>query len=278
MTDESNREQDTTYNLKPFSKEIAPDGSKSCEVAPQIIPIAPNIVTTRGFRKLLLHREKLEGISKGSPFNQASNNLGDINGKGKETPASSITNPYRGPFADTHDYNILSARFNALFMWPLLLLTQKARSIDKKAPLKELVLGQQVQPRGRTHGSMIVQQHSSENSLNERQEPIPNRIVREDSSIVTKESLNESHENHKKRNTQKKQKKPAPPKRKRKKRSIESSDDSDNDESFDRDFNNVRISAKRGINRISTSDIPDPVLIGKDSLRKRKYHPGDMLT
>ena len=213
-------------------------------------------------------------MSKGSPFNQTCDNLGDINGR--ET--SVVTNPYRAPFADTHDYSILSARFNALFMWPLLLLTHKARSIDKKAPSKELVLGPHVKPCAKTHGSMIVQHHSSKNSLNERQEPICNRIARADPSVVTKENVGESHVNHKKRNTQKKQKKPAPSRKKKQRRSIESSGDSDNDEGVDSDFNDVRISAKRAINRSSTSDIPDPVLISKDSLRKRKKcHPGDML-
>ena len=233
-------------------------GAVSC--APQIIPIAPNVVTMRAFKKLLMHREKLEEISRSSSFSQSSDTLGSMPAGGALLDSSLQT----ASFANTHDYNVLSSRFDALFMWPLLLSTHEARSINDNTLTKELVSAQREKPRAEIPTRTAVQQLKPESSLSARQELVCNRIVREDPLVCTNERPIQPKEKQSKLSARKKQKKkPVESRKIGKKRSLPSLSDSDSIE----DVTEMDLSTS---SKTSTSDSADSVLISKESLRKRK--------
>ena len=124
---------------------------------PQVIPIAPNVVTLKAFRKMLLHRRRLvelAGVSvkneEAEPVSESDPQPGPSVAANKEEcypqprsmyPADvaashpkaampedgTVHKTTRKEFQDSYDFNAISARFNALFLWPALLSAHSAR-------------------------------------------------------------------------------------------------------------------------------------------------------
>ena len=278
--DKSNRMQKRTLNSQSHTMETTSTKAMSSKAVAKVTPIAPNLVTMRAFRKLLLHREKLSTMSKSSPLYQT-DSVYHIDENQREAATDSMSNSgaisnrnvlsksHCAPFANTPDYKTLSARFNALFMWPLLLLTHEARRLDRNGPTKEIVGGQNEQSCTGTLLKTVAQRHRTENSMNERQELISHGIVRRDLSAVAKEIECESRGKGQELISQEVPKKRARSGRKRKKRSIETQNDSDLDDSFCSDLTDVGISAGRLKTRSVTSVVPNAVSRSKQSRRKR---------
>ena len=243
--------------MQCHNEQATSTGVVSC--APQIIPIAPNVVTMRAFKKLLMHREKLEEISRRSPCNQSSDTRGSMPTGGALLDSSQQD----ASFANTHDYNVLSSRFHALFMWPLLLSTHEARSINDNILTKELVSAQREKPRADIPTRTVAQQLRPESNLSVRHELVCNRIVRGDPQVCTNERPMQPKEKHSEFSIRKKKKKPVESRKIGKKRSLQSLSDSDSSE----DITEADLSTS---SKILTSDFADSVSINKDSLRKAK--------
>lgn len=116
------------------------------ERLPPIIPIAPNIVTMKAFGRLLLHSKRLREICNMSNSDQSSQNseekisaIAQENNSKNAKPVGAavpVDRTKATSFPFTRDYRLLSARFNALFQWPLLLFTHEARKVDASRSMK----------------------------------------------------------------------------------------------------------------------------------------------
>ena len=147
-----------TRNTAAQEGRVAPLSKRApTQSFPQVIPIAPNVVTLKAFRKMLLHRRKLvelAGVSvkneEVEPVNESDPQPGPSVTANKEESypqprsmypadvavshpkaamleAATLHETTRKEFQDSYDFNAISARFNALFLWPALLSAHSAR-------------------------------------------------------------------------------------------------------------------------------------------------------
>lgn len=152
----------TKDNATKQGKEAPMSAAMSKQTFPQVIPIAPNVVTLRAFRKMLLHRRRLvelAGVSVKNEEVEPATESDPQPGESDPQPGPSIatnteeycpqphssypanvaasypkttvleaaTLPTRKEFQDSFDFDAISARFNALFLWPALLSAHSAR-------------------------------------------------------------------------------------------------------------------------------------------------------
>ena len=256
-----------------------------------------------------MHRERLRELSKSSPISHTPQNVVSTNDSALEKPAASKPENAALPnnkgesnsFANTLDYGILSARFNSMFMWPLLLLTHEARSAEEGELRKEFAVGdfeKTFVSNQRSAAVNAVQREVGKGS-NEQRNVLCNQNIYKDSLISTKMNDNKSIEKPNMSNNQQKQTKSIEKpnmsniqqkqtksiekpnmsnnqqkqtnlrqlRRKRKKAFVESSEDSD--ESIDdSDFSDEDFSV--GKQTGSGSSATNAASIGKESLRSRK--------
>ena len=136
-------------------------------IVPRVPPLLPNRVTLASFRKLLLHRRKLEkqctewkqalsnnqnGVETRSPVKVEDQSAGREGSSGFGPSVNTEINPRKSSkslkitsavssrdYHDTFEYKMLSARFNSLFVWPAFLATFSARRPRKNRTKEELM-------------------------------------------------------------------------------------------------------------------------------------------
>ena len=210
--------------------------------------------------------------------------------------ASAISIQKRPSFTNTRDYKLLSARFNAMFIWPLLLLTHEARNngadaltvyeplsknvADADAPARNLPgmrqlaasLSVSVAPKSVRENREVndVGQRGDSEKIDKMGKVVLEETVSRDSSVRTKQLGVKISRKKGKVNTNAKANKRKATKRKRIRHLSESTDASDNDQNFDSDFSDPDFESKNEDTLKKNLATLQPAAIGKESLRKGK--------
>ena len=162
-----------------------------------------------------MHRERLRELSKSSPISHTPQSVVSTNDSALEKPAASKPENAALPnnkgesnsFANTLDYGILSARFNSMFMWPLLLLTHEARSAEEGELRKEFAVGdfEKTLVSNQRNAAVNAVQREVGKGSNEQRNILCNQNIYKDSLISTKMNDNKSIEKPNMSNNQQKQ-------------------------------------------------------------------------